>query len=140
MQGNNPNYNYNDNNDNNAKNGGGSGLGQPMNNTMGQTFDSNAQGSFVPTKLSESSRLGFIRKVYAIFATQLLINIGFIFAGIQIPAFRNVLKFNILLLVLAIVINITTLCFLICSRKAARSVPINYILLLVFTVSESYLV
>merc|ERR1712096_296212 len=40
----------------------------------------------------------------------------------------------------ALVVMIFTMCTIACSRTAAKSVPTNYILLLVFTLSESFMV
>jgi len=94
----------------------------------------------IGTKLSKDSRIGFIRKVYGIFATQILTTIVFITCALSIKAMQNWMLFNWPLILIAIAIEITTMCILSCSRKCAKSVPINYILLAMFTLAESYIV
>lgn len=47
---------------------------------------------------------------------------------------------NIWLLIVAAIISIALVCVLSCCQNVARSVPINYILLMAFTVCEAYTV
>jgi len=85
-------------------------------------------------------RLGFVRKVYGILTAQLLIT-AFMCC---IPAFheptRLWLKDNVWLLIVSFVVWIVTLCCVFCSKKMARTVPWNYLILLVFTVSMGEIV
>ena len=85
-------------------------------------------------------RLGFIRKVYGILAIQLLITSIFTFIcmnSTQIQFFlithKDIFSLNLILeIILSIVI--------IFCRGLSRQVPYNYIILLAFTLSESYIV
>ena len=90
-------------------------------------------------KLSESTRMPFIRKVYGILFTQLLVTamwIGFVSAHREY--FMNFFSDHILLLIVAILLELICLYALGCYRSIARSVPTNYILLSIFTLSSSY--
>ena len=84
-------------------------------------------------------RLGFIRKVYAILSVQLIITAGCITLTKLTPEMNEgIKKFGVLaivLLVVAIIIEI----MLICCRNVSRKVPMNYILLLIFTLCETFL-
>lgn len=86
--------------------------------------------------------MNFVRKVYAILGVQLLITSIFVL----LPLYNtDIVMFmrssaGIGLLIGAMVGQIMTSCMLICCRSLARSVPINYILLGIFTVCESYMV
>lgn len=84
--------------------------------------------------------MNFVRKVYAILGIQLL----FTACIVCIPLFNdNAVRWmrdTIGLLIAAIVLQIVTSIALICCRGLSRSVPTNYILLFIFTLSEAYLV
>jgi FtsH-binding integral membrane protein len=86
-----------------------------------------------------SDRNGFIRKVYGILTTQLLVTTIIVGYSMQNPTFIKWQIDNVALLVTLLVLNIVAQCSLICSKTLARRVPINYLLLAVITVSESYL-
>jgi FtsH-binding integral membrane protein len=58
---------------------------------------------------------------------------------IHIPALQKFLQANFIILVIAAVINIVTFCVLACSRTVCRTVPMNYIILSIFTITEAYL-
>ena len=64
----------------------------------------------------------------------------FVWFGCRSLRYREFLTHNIWLLIVAIVVNLVCLYSLIYSRTLARKVPINFILLGIFTISESYLV
>jgi len=91
-------------------------------------------------KLSDSSRLGFIKKVYSILSAQLILTAVVCAMLGQSDDFKNTIHKNPVILILAIVVSISTMCMLACSRDMARSVPLNYILLLLFTVAQSIMV
>jgi len=85
------------------------------------------------------ARLQFIRKVYTILCLQLLITVGVTCASIYSETFNN-FQYNYywimyIMIVLMIVCEITIFCC-----KAGRRPPTNYILLLLFTISESYMI
>jgi hypothetical protein len=102
-----------------------------------------------------SDRMGFIRKVFCILLAQFSITAAVVWGltanvegycvgsppvcyvdpGNTVYWMIN----NYWLLIIAIITLIFTEITLICCRKVARKVPINYILLLIFTLCESYL-
>ena len=92
------------------------------------------------TKLSGNSRMAFVRKVYSILAIQL----GFTALYIAVLAFnqdkmRSFITTRKELFVLAFSGYIVTLYALGCYQQVARRVPLNYILLGVFTACFSYM-
>ncbi len=88
--------------------------------------------------LEREDRLGFIKKVYSILSVQLIITASAIAAVKLTPDLNSSFKgfgvWAILALVVAIVIEIMILCV----RRLARKVPINYMLLLMFTLCEAF--
>ena len=90
-------------------------------------------------KLSESTRMPFIRKVYGILFAQLLVTAMWIgFVSLHREFFMNFFRVQIPLLIVAVVLELVCLYALGCYRSVARSVPTNYILLSIFTFSFSY--
>ena len=84
-------------------------------------------------------RLGFIRKVYAILSVQLMITAGCItFTKLTPEVNEGIKSFRVLFWVLLIVACVIEVMLLYC-RSVARKVPMNYILLLVFTLCEAFL-
>ena len=84
-------------------------------------------------------RTGFIRKVYGILLGQLAISLIFISIGILFK--DSVMKFVInqpVIMYITAVVSIIICCILSFVKSLARTVPINYILLLIFTISQSY--
>lgn len=85
-------------------------------------------------------RAGFISKVYGILAFQLSITVASI-CFIFIPQVDQFFKtsLSLTLAYVAIVGSLITIIALSCCKSIARRVPINYILLILFTVCESYM-
>lgn len=96
-------------------------------------------GPIGKSNLANTERLGFIRKVLGIFSTQMVFTVIVLTAFISSQYLQNFMVKNVILLYISIVVNIVTFCMIACSRNMARSVPINYILLTIFTVSEAYM-
>ena len=88
----------------------------------------------------ENIRSGFIRKVYLILSTQLIITFLFILISFNVKSFREFQRANTWLLWVSIVLTIVLMYALGCYKEIARKVPLNYILLLIFTLAESYVV
>lgn len=91
---------------------------------------------FVPEKYI---RKGFIRKVYGILFAQLAISFIFITLGTKIfskTIQTYILKYNIISFIVLIVSIIVLI--LLCQKNIARIVPLNYILLGIFTLCQSY--
>ena len=85
-------------------------------------------------------RLGFIRKVYLILSVQLLVTCGAVLLTYNVAAVRDFQNEYFWLYYVCIVVTIVTLYAIGCYKRVARSVPLNYSLLAVFTVCESYVV
>lgn len=85
-------------------------------------------------------RLGFIRKVYGILSFQLLMTFFVCAISMTNQKFSQFQVSNPAIFYLCIITTIITSIAIVCCRSVARSVPLNYILLGVFTACESYLV
>ena len=85
-------------------------------------------------------RMSFIRKVYLILSAQLLLTTGAVAMSLVHPSYGKFIEQNIWLLITAAVVNIVTLYALVCYKSLARSVPLNYLLLSLFTVAEAFMV
>jgi FtsH-binding integral membrane protein len=85
-------------------------------------------------------RLGFIRKVLGLLAIQLSITVAVCFIALIFPPYKEWLLTGRYTLIAALIGAITVGLTLVCCNEVAREVPTNYILLLVFTICEAYLV
>jgi FtsH-binding integral membrane protein len=85
------------------------------------------------------TRLGFVRKVYGILSAQLVFTAGVCYMPFYSVAMKDLFN-NIALLITMSVLSIVLICALGCSKSLARKVPINYILLGLFTFCESWIV
>lgn len=86
-------------------------------------------------------RKGFIRKVYGVLFCQLAVTFIFITFGTLVVSqstLENLLSYYALSIIAGIVLFVVTI-LLCCVKSLARTVPINYILLSIFTLCESYL-
>lgn len=90
--------------------------------------------------LAKKSRGGFVRKVYGILCAQLLLTSLSVIAAATNAKLSLFLRANIALALVCCAICIVSLYALACYQSLARTVPHNYILLSIFTLSESYLV
>ena len=85
-------------------------------------------------------RMGFVKKVYSILLAQLLLTGVCIAITITSESICWWMVENwwvyIIFLIVALIVEIMVLCI----RPLARKVPVNYILLFLFTLCESYLV
>lgn len=98
------------------------------------------ESSLIGGSLEGSARTGFIRKVYSILSTQLVITALIVCIVFASDDFNIWLRQNPWILAVSGVLTIGILYTLGCYPSVARSVPINYILLGVFTLAESLLV
>jgi protein lifeguard len=90
-------------------------------------------------KINMEIRLGFIRKVYGILSLQLLITVLFCAASFNIGV-KTFLLSNQIFFWLAAALSLILVIPLICFKSLARRVPINYLLLVTWTMCEAYLV
>ncbi|XP_075252838.1 protein lifeguard 2-like [Convolutriloba macropyga] len=95
----------------------------------------NSFGSFDET----SVRHGFIRKVYAILSVQLLITLGFIALFVFSEPVKDYVADQAWMLIVAIILTFGLLIALVCVESLRRKTPINFILLGLFTICESFL-
>lgn len=91
-------------------------------------------------KFEADARLGFIRKVYGILSMQLFIVAVFVSVGVLSSSFQDFVAENPSTILIAFAINIISLLALVCFKSVASKVPVNYILLFIFTFCESFIV
>jgi len=85
-------------------------------------------------------RMNFIRKVYIILSCQLVFTALMVAWIMHFPVAQSWILENWWMFFPVLFVLIGTEFAMICSRKLARKVPINYILLFLFTVCETYFV
>merc|ERR1712083_993626 len=90
--------------------------------------------------IKENSRAGFVRKVYGILSSQFILTSIFVLMSLYNHAYKKFTQKNIQVFYLAFVITMISLYAIACYKDLARRVPINYVLLLLFTLGESYTV
>ena len=108
---------------------------QPL---MQENNGKNSEWDTMVAEAEVSDRLGFIQKVYGILSVQLLFTCAFVYAVLQSPDIQHMIM-TPALCGTVLVLYIMSACALICCRMD-RAVPLNYILLTVFTVCVSYIV
>ena len=90
--------------------------------------------------LQVNLRLGFIRKVFGIVSTQLLITTLFCLLSMSSKEFLNFQIKNIAIFFVCIIGIIIIPIIMICFESTLRKVPNNYVMLSLFTICESYIV
>jgi protein lifeguard len=85
-------------------------------------------------------RLGFIRKVLGIITVQLIITALVTLIPLRNDSARVWILKNTWLLWTSFAVALLTELPLLCFREVARKVPLNYVLLITFTLAESYMV
>lgn len=83
-------------------------------------------------------RIGFVRKVYGILIIQLVLTFGIVCLSF-IKKVRDFLYDHFIILYIVLGVSLILLAFLLCGRKIAKKVPLNYILFFLWTLLESYL-
>ena len=83
-------------------------------------------------------RLGFIRKVYAILSAQLMVTFGAIFVTKTNEGMDAWMKGQSALALSLFFVSFFVQCAIMCCRTVARKVPTNYILLVVFTLCQTF--
>lgn len=93
-----------------------------------------------PSKVtSRNDRNRFIAKVYSILTTQLVITSLYCSAVVASETLQEALIQAYPLVYAAMILSFVVLLVLVCSQKAAKKVPLNYILLGTFTLLEAYI-
>ena len=117
-------------------------------NEKERKFDSkpnmgSVKGMFSSTKTLDEEgedRRGFIKKVYAITATMMLITTACVFFVLVRKDVHEWMKENLWLHYAALFAGIALMIGIICCKSCARKVPNNYIYLFLFTICWSYMV
>jgi len=102
-------------------------------------YDIEANPKLDKLTITKQLRLGFIRKVYAILTAQLFITSLFIVFGFN-ESVRQFYLSSTLILYIALFTPFILIIVLICSPKLTRKVPLNYLILGIWTLCEGYLV
>lgn len=87
---------------------------------------------------TNEDRLNFIRKIYGILSTQLVITALMCVLPFTNAGIRNFMVGHFWLAIVCSVIAMAISCALVCVSRLARTVPTNYILLFSFTLLEAY--
>ena len=90
--------------------------------------------------IEKDIRKGFIIKVYALLCIQLALTFFFIFLANEIKYLRAFILYHSWLYYFILLIPLAILIYFVIDTKMTRIVPINYILLFIFTISEGYTV
>lgn len=96
----------------------------------------------IDDQISKEIRMGFIRKVYGIIFFQVLLTSLTVIASIFFRPFASFLKQNEEILKwFCLIFSLVTMCIIVCNcNNLSRKFPINYAILLIFTICESILV
>lgn len=92
------------------------------------------------TLYQETVRMGFIRKVYGILCAQLFITVLMTLASMTSKSFAKYQQESTGMWILCLILVFVLPCVITCCKSVMSRVPHNYIILLVFTLSESYFV
>ena len=87
---------------------------------------------------NKDDRLGFIRKVYLILTTQLLITTVFVLFSVFVDSYRDFVEDNFWVFITCFISTIIVICLLFFVPGLHKRVPYNYALLFLFTLLESY--
>ena len=85
-------------------------------------------------------RLNFIRKVYTILSVQLVSTAALVAAACFVDAFARFMHEHKWLFWVCLVVNLIVFYVLVYVRAACRRVPLNFVLLAVFTLTQAYMV
>jgi FtsH-binding integral membrane protein len=109
-----------------------------MSNYKEESFD-NLEDDKTEEQIQQKIRLGFIRKVYGIISFQFLITTLVIYYAITSKTLQIFMVTNPSFVYLCLAGVIFTEIPILCCQSVAHKVPLNYILLLIFTLCESYI-
>ena len=120
----------------------------PFENHEPLSFDqiTNAQNTYsqkeeeVKSEIDIQIRLGFIRKVFGILSFQLIITSLMTYCAMAFQSFKDFIFQDKTILILSFAALIIIMFVLCCCQGIMRQVPLNYIIMLIFTLSMSYLV
>jgi FtsH-binding integral membrane protein len=90
------------------------------------------------SKIDQLIRKGFIYKVYSLLLIQLGITFGFVVLANEIKSIAIFILSHYYIYILMIIVPFIILIYFAVKPEKARQVPINYILLFIFCLSEAY--
>ncbi|CDW81450.1 UNKNOWN [Stylonychia lemnae] len=105
-----------------------------------QSFDQIQNPQEKRAFIDQEDRNGFIKKVYGILCAQLIITAEFTLLPYISEDVLNFMGNYPQIFVLCLIAVLVSQLVLICNRKLARTVPVNYYILGIFTICESYMV
>ncbi|XP_065664964.1 protein lifeguard 1 isoform X4 [Hydra vulgaris] len=88
----------------------------------------------------KSVRQAFIRKVYAILFCQLLVSVGIVCLFVLVQPINSYVKKNVAMFWMAWIATIVLMIAIACCENVRRTFPMNFIMLSLFTLCESYLI
>lgn len=88
--------------------------------------------------LTGEARPGFIKKVYGILAMQFVLSSFFVLLSVYHPPYKKFIKTHEAVNAISIIVSLVLMYALACYKQVARKVPLNYILLAMFTAAEAY--
>ena len=110
-------------------------------NPSRKSSSSSSDGPKGRISLAESEdRMGFVKKVYGILATQLLVTAFIALVPYLSDTYRQYMFENVWVLIVSAIFTVVFVLVLSFFRGLARTVPTNYILLFAFTFCEAILV
>ncbi len=111
---------------------------EPLNQQKNE-YDLESGNHQIQKEINVSIRMGFIRKVYGILSAQLLLTTLFVSLTFS-DSWALFFNTNIAVFWICLALSLITAIVLICFKNVARSVPLNYILLTIWTFCESWMV
>ena len=89
-------------------------------------------------EIQRNIRSGFISKVYGIIAFQVLLTSLVVYLAFVNPSFKKLLLTSVSMFYTCLIISLICVLLPICFRGIYQNVPINYIVLIIFTLSYSW--
>lgn len=90
--------------------------------------------------IENKCRMNFVKKVYGIILTQLIVMSFFIMFSLLNDNVSEFLRTDVVIFWICVIFSSIIMFCLMCFSSLARKVPLNYFLLMTFTLMESYLV
>lgn len=101
-------------------------------------YKDNEENNDYDLKIAEKIREGFISKVYGIIAFQIVITSIIVYFGMVNSSFQEILLKSIFMRYFCLFISLICILLPLCSPNIFRSVPTNYIVLIIFTCAYSW--
>jgi len=92
------------------------------------------------TDIEALIRKGFIFKVYGLLTIQLVLTFGFVILANEIKVLKIFIVTHIWFLIVLLFVPFVILILFVCYKSTMNKVPLNYILLFIFTIAEGYVV